>query len=152
MPTEELNEINKTLDDLRSRIKKLEEKVFAQDALHPAEERSGPNIDVDVGGLTYLKELKSALDKCLAVLDQLFSKDPGHPGLTPDEFAQLFRETFRLPVPLVTISSQLGSASGKFVKRRKIAAQPVKYRYQILPRGQEYVRKRIASLQGAEHA
>jgi hypothetical protein len=107
--------------------------------------------DVDMGGLSYLKELKSALDKCVAILDYAFSKDSRHKGLTPDEFASLLREKFGLPVPLPTISSQLYKATGRYVTRKKEEGSPVKYRYQILPRGREYIREKIKNFGGREH-
>ncbi len=152
MASDELNEIKKVLDDFGSRIEKLEGRVFASEPSEPKGQQSGAGVDVDVRSLSYLKELKSALDKCLAILDHLFSKDPNHTGLTPDEFTLMFKVKFGLPVPLSTISSQLYKETGRYVTRKKVAGQPVKYRYQILPRGQEYIRNKIARLQGEAHA
>jgi len=135
----------KTLSELEARIEKLEEVVYG--GKEPVAKKSAA-IDIDVNSLGYVKQLKSALDKCLAILDHLFSKDPNHAGLAPDEFTLIFRERFGLPVPLQTISSQLYKGTGKYVTRKKVQSRPVKYRYQILPRGQEYIRNTMANLQG----
>jgi len=137
-------DVPKMVNELSKRIERLEQAVFGG-----GETRSGiSTTDVDIGGLGHVKKLKAAADKCLAVLDDLFSKNPNHAGLTPDEFAAVFREKFGLPIPLSTISSQLYKQTGRYVTRKKISGKPVKYRYQILPRGQEYIRNKIASLQG----
>jgi len=145
MPSDELGEIKRTLNELGKRVEKLEETVFK---VETPQTEPKVSIDVDIGSLGYVKELKSALDKCLAILDHLFSKNPSHAGLTPDEFALMFREKFGFPVPLPTISARLYEETGHYVTRKKIEGRPVKYRYQILPRGQDYIRSKIASLQG----
>jgi hypothetical protein len=147
MNPDDLSEIKKLLVDLGNRIEKLEEIVFKSEFAPSKEEPTEMNADLDVGSLSYLRKLKSARDKSLAVLDQLLSRNPKHAGLTPDEFARIFKEKFGLPVPLPTISSELYRASGHYVTRTKIPGKPTKYRYQILPRGQDYIRSKVANLQ-----
>jgi len=100
------------------------------------------------GSLEYVKELKSALDRCLLILDYELGNDPNHKGFTPDEFAEILKEKFGAPTPLSTISSQLYKATGVFVTRTKTSNQPVKYCYQILPRGRTYIRKKTSEISG----
>jgi len=139
------DETKRAIDELKSRVEKLEGAVFGGKQPKQIQQST---IDIDVAALSYIKELKSASDKCIAILDYLFSRDSHHPGVTPNEFASILREKFGLPVPLQTISSQLYAATSRYVTRKKILGKPVRYRYQILPRGQEHIHNEIASLQG----
>lgn len=138
-------EIENEILEIKNRLKKLEERVFSTET-KPVKTNE---YDVKVDKLTYVKQLKSVLDKCLAILDNLFTSDPSFSGLTPDEFVKIFREKFGLPIPLSSVSSQLYSASGSMVTRVKVVGKPIKYRYQILQAGQEYIRREIEKLQKA---
>jgi hypothetical protein len=152
MNSDDLSQIRKLLIDYGSRIEKLEGVVFKSEFVKSSEAPTEIVADLDVGSLSFLKNLKSARDKSLAVLDQLLSKNPKHGGLTPDGLARIFKEKFGLPVPLPTISSELYRASGRYVTRTRVAGKPTKYRYQILPKGQDYIRSKIANLQTDSHA
>ena len=135
-----MNNLEKALGELSRRVDVLEKTVSgnATDS-HP----TFADISVDADNLDYLKELGSAIDMCLAILDHVSQKDTNHPGLTPDELASILKQQFGLPVPLTTISSQLYAKTGRYVTRDLVSRKPVKYRYHILPRGQDYIRSRI---------
>lgn len=137
------------LGEIEKRVERLEDAIFRSRKQPTKAEEAG---DIDTATLTYVKDLGSTLDRCLAILDNLFAKDSRHAGLTSDEFAVLLKDRYGLPVQLSTISSQLYKATGCYVARQRIEGPPVKYRYQILSEGQEYIRKRIEQLQGRKNA
>ena len=138
-------DIKKITEDLKMRVERLEEAVFGAKQFS-----ASPSVvtNVDFAGLDYLRQLESVVDKCLAVLDYLSSTNVNHPGLTPDELVEIFKDKFGIVVVLSTISSALLGVTGKYVTRKKIGNRPVRYRYQILPKGREYVRTKREGLQG----
>jgi hypothetical protein len=125
--------------ELTERVEKLEDEVF-RNKNHSI---SSTGVSIDMSRLDYLRELRSAADMCLAILDHVFQSDASNPGLTPDELVAILQQQFGLPVPLATISSSLYKKTGRYVTREPVGKNPVRYRYRILPRGQEYIRKRI---------
>ena len=135
--------IAETINSLRRRVELLEQTVFREQV--PAS-KEVVRVDFEFAGLTYLKKLESTLDMCLAILDSTFKKDPKHPGFTPDEIESILREFFAVPIVLTTISVSLLRATGTLVTRTKVAGHPVRYRYRILPKGQERIQKKIEEL------
>jgi hypothetical protein len=145
---EEFAVLKKEVDKLKNEMINLTNKIneLLKEPKIEIKNTSVKGIEINVEELSFIKGLKSALDKCLSLLNYTFEKNPLHPGLTPDEMVSIFREKFGMPIPLTTISSQLLSASGNYVTRTKIKEKAVKYRYQILPKGQEYIKKKIEEL------
>ena len=128
--------------ELSERVRRLEQAVFGpKEPTHAAADY--PFLSFDFSGLDYLKEMKSTIDICLAILDYVFSKNPNHVGLTPDEIASIVRERFALSVSPTTVSVALLRAAGELVTRTKVPGRPIKYRYQILPKGQVFIQKKI---------
>jgi len=138
-------DIKETVKDLKVRVERLEKAVFHVGRLSAL---PSPTADADFSGLDYLRQLESAVDKSLAVLDYISSKNASHPGLTPDELAEIFKDRFGIVIALSTISWALSGVTGKYVTRKKIGNRPVRYRYQILPKGREYIRTKAGGLQG----
>jgi len=140
-----LKNLEKAFEELSRRVDGLEKTVFRNATVfHPM----SADLSIDADNLDYLKELGSVIDMCLAILDHVFQKDTNHPGLTPGELASILKRQFGLPVPLSTISSQLYMRTGRYVTRDQVSHKPVKYRYHILPRGQDYIRSRIQDVKG----
>jgi hypothetical protein len=138
----DLEEISKRLSDHEERLKKLERSVFKG----PLVKRVS-GIGVNVEELPFVKSLDLVLDKCLGLLNYFFGKDPMNLDLSPDEMVSIFKENFGLPMPLTSISSALLGAAGTYVTRKKEKyGKTIRYRYQILPRGQEYLRDKIRQL------
>jgi hypothetical protein len=136
-------DITETINSLTRRVELLEQVVFREQVSAPTTTSTG---DSDFSELTYLKKLGSTLDKCLAILDSTFRRHPNHPGLTPDEMETILREQFGEPIPLTTISPSLLRATGIYVTRTKVKGSPVRYRYRILPKGQERIRQKTEEL------
>lgn len=135
----------KAIGELSRRLDELEKVVFRNaTGFQPI----SAGISIDAENLGYLRGLGSAIAMSLAILDHVFQKDTNHPGLTPDELASILKRQFGLPVPLSTISSQLYVKTGRYVTRDQVSHKPVKYRYRILPRGQDYIRSRIRDVKG----
>ena len=140
-----LKNLENVVAELSERVERLERTVFGN-AATPSP--TGVDVGIDAGDLDYLKALESTTDKCLAILDYVFRKDSNHPGFTPDELASIFRQQFGLPVPLPSISSRLYMKTGCYVTRKLVRGKPIKYRYRILPRGQDYIRGKTQTIKG----
>lgn len=142
---ETLKNLENVIAELSKRVERLEKTALGNAAIpRPADADAG----IDAGDLDYLRELRSAADKCLAILDHVSGKDTNHSGFTPDELASILRRQFGLPIPLSTISSQLYAKTGRYVTRDLSSRRPVKYRYRILPGGQDYIRGKVQNLKG----
>jgi hypothetical protein len=141
-------EMLERVEDLTKRVERLERLILRQE--NDAEPVI-PVLNLDFSELTYLKQLRSTREMCLALLDYTFAKDSNTVGLTPSEIESIFRERFALPVPLTSISVALLRAAGTFVTRIKVEGKPVTYRYRILPRGQETIRAKIEELRKRKH-
>src|SRR5437879_430710 len=115
------HDVSARLDELEERVGKLEATIYRPES-QAIEAKA--DIQADLRGLSYLRGLKSALDKCFAILNYFFSKDSRHPGLTPDEFVAIFREKFGLSIPLTTISSSLPKEAGHYVTRQRVTGHP----------------------------
>jgi len=134
--------IDEEFEKLKEKVERLEKIVLKKQK----EFERFTTTDIDVSKITYLKSLKTVLDKCLALLNHVFENNPQNLGLTPDEIQDTFRENFGLPIPLPSISARLSSASGNYVSRTKIKGKPIKYKYQILTKGQEYIKEKIQEI------
>lgn len=103
---------------------------------------------IDVNKLQYLKSLRSVHDKCLTLLSYVSKNIREYSGLTIDEMNEIFAEKFGLTtITENNISMSLKNVTGKYVTRNKISIKPVKYQYQILQKGMEYIEKKIAEIQ-----
>jgi hypothetical protein len=140
-----MRNLEREVAELSKRVERLEKSVLGNVAIPRS---SVADAVIDAGDLHYLRELRSAPDKCLAILDHASRKDAGHSGFAPDELVAILRQQFGLPVPLSTISSQLYAKTGRYVTRDLISRRPLKYRYRILPKGQDYIRTKVETLKG----
>lgn len=133
------------LKELKERVKQLEEKLdkILQEPKIEIKKTSVKGIEINVGELSFIRKLKAVRDKCLTLLNYMFEKDPKHPGLTPDELEDIFKEQFGIPITPESISMALKDVTGTFVRREKILDKTIKYRYTILSRGQNYVKNKI---------
>jgi hypothetical protein len=143
-----MKNLENTIAELSKRVERLEMMALGNAAIPRAEEA---DVRIEAGDLDYLRELGSAGDKCLAILDYAFVKNRNHTGFTPDELASILRRHFGLPVPLSTISSQLYAKTGRYVIREQSSRRPVKYRYRILPRGQDHIHAKLQNLKAEAH-
>ncbi len=135
--------LERALSDLTIRVLRLEQAVFGPKKIAPAAEIF---LEVDLSELTYVRELKSTLAMCLSLLDHFFKADPSHAGLSPDQMVSILHERFGVPIPLPSVSAALYRATGTLVTRKQAPGTPVRYRYRILPKGQEFIRQKIEEL------
>jgi hypothetical protein len=128
---------------IEERVARLEEAVFGRMAIKPPSAEKGASSAIDYGELTELRRLSSVLDRSLSLLNFHFMKAKSSPGLAPDEIVDIMRESFGFPVPLASVSAQLYRFTGRYVTRMRVSGRQVKYRYQILPAGQDYLATKL---------
>lgn len=139
-----LKDLEKAVAELTVRVDRLESEVFQTRSIE-----MNPHItSIEASNLDYVRELGSAIDMCLAILDHAFQSNVSDAGLTPNELVSILKQKFGLPFPLPTVSSSLYRKTGRYVTREIASKKPVRYRYRILPRGQEYIRQKIRNLRG----
>jgi len=147
---DEIMVTDEEFQELKERVEKLEElnKVLQklQESKVEIKNASVKSIEINVDEISFIKRLGSVLDKCLALLNYVFEKDPQNSGLTSDEIETILKEKFGLPVTLENISMSLKNVTGTYVTREKIKEKVIKYRYKILQKGKEYIEKKISEL------
>jgi hypothetical protein len=150
-------EARKRFESIEKRLLEIEKEmnlrhVKTAEAPIQIEQRVDSTLpEINVGELSFLKDFRLVLDKCLALLSNISEKYPQHQGLTTDEIKTIFGNKFGLTtITTNAISMVLKEATGEYVEREELEGKPVKFRYKILPAGNEHIKNKIEQLKKGE--
>jgi hypothetical protein len=151
----DIEKLKQMLGDHEERISKLEAALYSSSwklRKETAEKKSKDAVEkIDANKLQFLTSLNSVLDKCLALLSYVSEHLRQSSGLTTDELKEILADKFGLTtITPNNISMSLKNVTGKYVTRKKISDKTEKYSYQILEKGNQYIKKKIAILQQSE--